>query len=575
MTPAEAQHVPVADAVPADACITCTATAGCSRRTTCTTAGSTISTGIPSSIRRSRRRGDAALNLPALFQTHAWIGPAAVRGRAALCFARWPDVSGKVLPPSARYRRPRAAADLRRQLRREPCVGPLCSWASSWTGGSSPTCGAISPRRARRSRRSAAPPRSCARPATSRPRTRKYTLRTLPPAPKPKPAWQQGLDELLLSAVIDDLATQADADRQARRDAGRARAALPVARGAPCGREDAEAAAGARWPAPRPRATRSAPGGPARRRSTRGRCGRARSRRSSTISCARSMSPPATPRPRSPPPSTPRRPTATSIAAAASPGSCATIFPSARRRRSSRRSATRNSAATRRSSRCRPMRPIWPGASAGRAGRQGLALGRPQRAGERDGAARGRAQARRRAAGRLPPTSSRRRSAPSCWSASTTASPPCASSRPASSPSSATPCSASSPAPTSRRSREAYFRAQYGVSLRHLVPIAEPTNLSCSIVLHLGKGERFGWCFLWDHEARLGAGTRPAELRGRADRADHRHRAARRLRAAVPRDRGLATSRKMIRHARACAGSTPLDVSPQEGSGWPRVMARP
>ena len=32
-------------------CSTCTATAGCSRRTTCTTAGSTISTGTPSSIR--------------------------------------------------------------------------------------------------------------------------------------------------------------------------------------------------------------------------------------------------------------------------------------------------------------------------------------------------------------------------------------------------------------------------------------------------------------------------------------------------------------------------------------------
>jgi hypothetical protein len=47
---------------------------------------------------------------------------------------------------------------------------------------------------------------------------------------------------------------------------------------------------------------------------------------------------------------------------------------------------------------------------------------------------------------------------------------------------------------------EAYFRAQYGVSLRHLVPIAEPTNLSCNIVLHLGRGERFGWCFLWDHD---------------------------------------------------------------------------
>jgi hypothetical protein len=37
----------------------------------------------------------------------------------------------------------------------------------------------------------------------------KYTLRSLSPSPKPKPAWQQGLDELLLCAVIDDLATQA------------------------------------------------------------------------------------------------------------------------------------------------------------------------------------------------------------------------------------------------------------------------------------------------------------------------------------------------------------------------------
>ena len=47
---------------------------------------------------------------------------------------------------------------------------------------------------------------------------------------------------------------------------------------------------------------------------------------------------------------------------------------------------------------------------------------------------------------------------------------------------------------------EAYFRAQYGVSLRHLVPIAEPTNMSCNIVMHLGKGDRFGWCFRWDHD---------------------------------------------------------------------------
>jgi hypothetical protein len=36
-----------------------------------------------------------------------------------------------------------------------------------------------------------------------------YQLRALPPDPKPKPAWQQGLDELLLSAFIADDATQA------------------------------------------------------------------------------------------------------------------------------------------------------------------------------------------------------------------------------------------------------------------------------------------------------------------------------------------------------------------------------
>src|SRR5712672_4453998 len=36
----------------------------------------------------------------------------------------------------------------------------------------------------------------------------KYTLRTLAPDPTVKPAWQQGLDELLLSAIIEDAATQ-------------------------------------------------------------------------------------------------------------------------------------------------------------------------------------------------------------------------------------------------------------------------------------------------------------------------------------------------------------------------------
>jgi len=38
------------------------------------------------------------------------------------------------------------------------------------------------------------------------------------------------------------------------------------------------------------------------------------------------------------------------------------------------------------------------------------------------------------------------------------------------------------------------------VSLRDLVPIAEPVDLSCNIVIHLGRGERFGWCFRWDHD---------------------------------------------------------------------------
>ena len=35
-----------------------------------------------------------------------------------------------------------------------------------------------------------------------------YQLRALPPHPKAKPAWQQGLDELLLCAIIEDGATQ-------------------------------------------------------------------------------------------------------------------------------------------------------------------------------------------------------------------------------------------------------------------------------------------------------------------------------------------------------------------------------
>jgi hypothetical protein len=46
----------------------------------------------------------------------------------------------------------------------------------------------------------------------------------------------------------------------------------------------------------------------------------------------------------------------------------------------------------------------------------------------------------------------------------------------------------------------AYFRKQYGVSLRDLVPVAEPAQESRCLVIHLEQGERFGWCFHWDHD---------------------------------------------------------------------------
>jgi hypothetical protein len=45
-----------------------------------------------------------------------------------------------------------------------------------------------------------------------------------------------------------------------------------------------------------------------------------------------------------------------------------------------------------------------------------------------------------------------------------------------------------------------YFRQEYGVSLRHLVPVAEPAQHSRCVLIHLGEGERFGWCFHWDHD---------------------------------------------------------------------------
>ncbi|GLR93677.1 SMI1/KNR4 family protein [Bradyrhizobium liaoningense] len=46
----------------------------------------------------------------------------------------------------------------------------------------------------------------------------------------------------------------------------------------------------------------------------------------------------------------------------------------------------------------------------------------------------------------------------------------------------------------------AYFRKAYGISLKHLIPIAEPSQLSRCLLLHVEPGERYGWCFQWDHD---------------------------------------------------------------------------
>jgi hypothetical protein len=47
---------------------------------------------------------------------------------------------------------------------------------------------------------------------------------------------------------------------------------------------------------------------------------------------------------------------------------------------------------------------------------------------------------------------------------------------------------------------DAYFRKEYGVAARDLVPVAEPAQYSRCVVINLGEGERFGWCFHWDHD---------------------------------------------------------------------------
>jgi hypothetical protein len=45
-----------------------------------------------------------------------------------------------------------------------------------------------------------------------------------------------------------------------------------------------------------------------------------------------------------------------------------------------------------------------------------------------------------------------------------------------------------------------YFRSEYGVSLHHLVPVAQPAQESRCLLIHLEPGEKYGWCFQWDHD---------------------------------------------------------------------------
>ena len=45
-----------------------------------------------------------------------------------------------------------------------------------------------------------------------------------------------------------------------------------------------------------------------------------------------------------------------------------------------------------------------------------------------------------------------------------------------------------------------WFRAEYGVSLQDLVPVAEPADVSSCVLIHLGEGDKFGWCYRWSHD---------------------------------------------------------------------------
>ncbi len=47
---------------------------------------------------------------------------------------------------------------------------------------------------------------------------------------------------------------------------------------------------------------------------------------------------------------------------------------------------------------------------------------------------------------------------------------------------------------------EEHFRRSYGVSARHLLPVAGPHDISSDLLIHVEPGSRFGHCFLWSHD---------------------------------------------------------------------------
>jgi hypothetical protein len=46
---------------------------------------------------------------------------------------------------------------------------------------------------------------------------------------------------------------------------------------------------------------------------------------------------------------------------------------------------------------------------------------------------------------------------------------------------------------------EAFF-VEDCLLFRDLVPVAEPNDVSSCLLMHIGAGERYGWCYLWHHD---------------------------------------------------------------------------